>query len=53
VLNSAWTEDAIEVNSMHPHHSDASFRQLHHYALLASARTSLPERSDRMGWLPS
>jgi hypothetical protein len=34
VLSSAWIEDAIKVNSVHPHHSDAPFRQLHHYALL-------------------
>jgi hypothetical protein len=34
VLNSAWIEEAIRVNSVHPHHSDAPFRQLHHYALL-------------------
>jgi hypothetical protein len=34
VMNSAWIEDAIKVNSVHPHHSDAPFRQLHHYALL-------------------
>ena len=34
VVNSAWIEDAIKVNSVHPHHSDAPFRQLHHYALL-------------------
>jgi hypothetical protein len=34
VLNSAWIEEAIGVNSVHPHHSDAPFRQLHHYALL-------------------
>lgn len=29
VVNSAWIEDAIKVNSVHPHHSDAPFRQLH------------------------
>lgn len=34
VLNSACIEEAIRVNSLHPHHSDAPFRQLHHYALL-------------------
>ena len=34
VLNSAWIEDAIKVNSVHPNHSDAPFRELHHYALL-------------------
>jgi hypothetical protein len=34
VLNSAWIEEAIKVNSVHPRHSDAPFRQLHHYALL-------------------
>ncbi|HEY5990341.1 MAG TPA: hypothetical protein VIV12_28735, partial [Streptosporangiaceae bacterium] len=34
VVNSAWIEDAIRVNSVHPHHSDAPFRQLHHYVLL-------------------
>jgi hypothetical protein len=34
VVNSAWIEEAIAVNSVHPDHSDAPFRQLHHYALL-------------------
>jgi integrase len=34
VVNSAWIEDAIKINSVHPHHSDVPFRQLHHYALL-------------------
>jgi hypothetical protein len=34
VSNSRWIEEAIAVNSVHPHHSDAPFRQLHHYALL-------------------
>ena len=34
VVNSAWIEEAIKVNSVHPHHSDAPFRQLHHYVLL-------------------
>jgi hypothetical protein len=34
VRNSAWIEEAIKVNSVHPSHSDAPFRQLHHYALL-------------------
>lgn len=34
VLNSAWIEEAIRVNSVHPHHSDSPFRQLRHYALL-------------------
>ena len=34
VLNSAWIEEAIKVNSVHPQHSDAPFRQLHHYVLL-------------------
>ncbi len=34
VLNSEWIEEAIRVNSVHPHHSGAPFRQLHHYALL-------------------
>ena len=34
VVNSAWIEDAIRVNSVHPHHSDAPFRQLHHYWLM-------------------
>ena len=34
MLNSAWIEEAIRVNSVHPQHSDAPFRQLHHYALL-------------------
>jgi hypothetical protein len=34
VFNSRWIEEAITVNSVHPHHSDAAFRRLHHYALL-------------------
>lgn len=34
VLNSRWIQEAIKVNSVHPHHSDVPFRQLHHYALL-------------------
>jgi hypothetical protein len=34
VVNSAWIEQAIKVNSVHPHHSDAPFRRLHHYVLL-------------------
>jgi hypothetical protein len=34
VVNSAWIEDAIRVNSVHPNHSDAPFRELHHYVLL-------------------
>jgi hypothetical protein len=34
VLNSAWIEEAIRVNSVHPSHSDAPFRELRHYALL-------------------
>jgi hypothetical protein len=34
VMNSEWIEAAIKVNSVHPNHSDAPFRQLHHYALL-------------------
>jgi hypothetical protein len=34
VRNSAWIEEAIKVNSVHPRHSDGPFRQLHHYALL-------------------
>jgi hypothetical protein len=34
VASSAWIEEAIKVNSVHPHHSGALFRQLHHYALL-------------------
>ena len=34
VINSAWMEDAIRVNSVHPNHSDAPFRELHHYVLL-------------------
>jgi hypothetical protein len=34
VMNSTWIEEAIKVNSVHPNHSDATFRQLHHYALL-------------------
>lgn len=34
VINSAWIDDAIRVNSVHPHHSDGPFRRLHHYVLL-------------------
>jgi hypothetical protein len=34
VLNSRWIEHAITVNSVHPQHSAAPFRQLHHYLLL-------------------
>ena len=34
VINSAWIEDAIRVNSVHPHHSGDPFRRLHHYVLL-------------------
>ena len=34
MFNSRWIEEAIKVNSVHPHHSDAPFRRLHHYALL-------------------
>jgi hypothetical protein len=34
VVNSAWIEDAIRVNSVHPSHSDAPFRRLRHYVLL-------------------
>jgi hypothetical protein len=34
VVNSAWIEDAIQINSVHPHHSDAPFRRLHHYVLM-------------------
>jgi hypothetical protein len=34
VFNSRWIEDAIAVNSVHPYHSDARFRELHHYAFL-------------------
>lgn len=34
VFNSAWIEERITVNSVHPRHSDAPFRELHHYALL-------------------
>jgi hypothetical protein len=34
VVNSAWIEEAIAINSVHPDHSDVPFRQLHHYALL-------------------
>ena len=34
VFNSRWMEEAIKVNSVHPRHSDAPFRRLHHYALL-------------------
>jgi hypothetical protein len=28
VVNSAWIEEVIKVNSVHPNHSDAPFRQL-------------------------
>jgi len=34
VHNSSWIEEAIAVNSVHPHHSDAPFRALHHYVLV-------------------
>lgn len=34
VFNSAWIQERIEVNSAHPRHSEAPFRQLHHYVLL-------------------
>jgi hypothetical protein len=34
VFNSRWIEEALKVNSVHPRHSDAPFRRLHHYALL-------------------
>lgn len=34
VVNTAWIEDAIRVNSVHPNHSDAPFRELHHFARL-------------------
>jgi hypothetical protein len=34
VFNSAWIEEQIKVNSVHPQHSEAPFRQLHHYVLL-------------------
>jgi hypothetical protein len=34
VVNSAWIENAIKVNSVHPNHSDTPFRELHHYILL-------------------
>jgi hypothetical protein len=34
VFNSRWIEETIKVNSVHPYHSDAPFRRLHHYALL-------------------
>lgn len=33
MVNSRWIDDAIKVNSVHPRHSDAPFRQLHHYVL--------------------
>jgi hypothetical protein len=33
VRNSEWLESVIRVNSVHPHHSDAPFRRLHHYVL--------------------
>lgn len=33
VVNSDWLEHVIRVNSVHPHHSDERFRQLHHYLL--------------------
>jgi hypothetical protein len=34
VFNSAWIEERIKVHSVHPQHSEAPFRELHHYALL-------------------
>jgi len=34
VFNSVWIEERVKVNSVHPQHSEAPFRQLHHYALL-------------------
>ena len=34
VVNSAWIEDSIRVNSVHPQHCDAPFRRLHHYVLM-------------------
>lgn len=33
VVNSRWLEHVIRVNSVHPHHSEEPFRQLHHYLL--------------------
>jgi hypothetical protein len=33
VHNSEWLASAIQVNSVHPYHSDAPFRRLHHYVL--------------------
>lgn len=34
MFNSVWIEERIKVNSVHPNHSEAPFRQLHHYVLL-------------------
>ncbi len=34
VINSAWIEERIRVNSVHPLHSETRFRELHHYVLL-------------------
>jgi hypothetical protein len=33
VRNSEWLESAVRVNSVHPNHSEAPFRQLQHYVL--------------------
>lgn len=33
VRRSEWLEEHIRVNSVHPNHRDASWRQLHHYLL--------------------
>jgi hypothetical protein len=44
-VHSAWIEERIKVNSVHPQHSDAPFRQLHHYALLF--HDAVPRRDAR------
>ena len=33
VHNSAWIEQVRQINSVHPHHSDETFRRLKHYVL--------------------
>jgi hypothetical protein len=51
VVNSTWIEETMQVNSVHPHHSTAPFRQLHHYALLFTTRCSSHRpRASSPGW---
>lgn len=33
IHNSTWTEEARQINSVHPHHSDESYKRLTHYFL--------------------